>query len=234
VPALSSNVAMNDLLQRMVQWLALAGLAMIPAAALACDASIDPLGPRYRVHYFDYGGDLAKENSEFRSIMIDKVLSWGQELEAVLPARPTFPNLELIAAGPDTLSSITAVRQYWVGSHSLEVLKGMLQKGSSSRVYSRIFLGELGTAANSESLVVSMPLSAVEMGSTMDAHSIVTYFALAMELQRRKCDRSSIVAILSRVQEKFADLRRRKATIDSTLVPIEQAVTQLLSELAKP
>jgi hypothetical protein len=202
-----------------------------------CNANTDPLGPRFRIQFFDYGGaeagDASNQNSLFRAVMKDKVISWADELRNVASGHDSLPELALIPAGVDNLTSPTAIRNYWTQTHSLELLKGAL--GLDQGVYkvsSRIYLGELGAPLQRESIAVDMPIKASEFGKTMDAHSIVTYFALAMDLNRRHCDDALVVGVLSRVQEKFADLKR-SGPIDQSLVPIEQATKRVIDEIAR-
>lgn len=215
---------------------ALLGCACGVHVASACDAQVDPLGPRFRIQFFQYAGaedgEARNQNSRFRAVISDKVIAWSEELRGPT-ANAALPELELIAAGADTLTSATALQQYWLQTHSLELFKGVLEPAERGGygVRSRIYLGDLGAPLQTKSVLVSMKIAATEMANTMDAHSIVTYFALAMDLQRRRCDRAVVAGVLSKVQEKLADLKRR-GSVDPVLTPINQATDRLLRQMA--
>jgi hypothetical protein len=208
-------------------------------AALACDPAIDPLGPRAKVYLFDYGGaesdDARDRHSQFQAAMLDKAERWGEELSRLGVDADYLEQLQVIKAGKDALAGKPAlVGRYWKDSHALQLMSGIVDGASGQySVRSRMYLGELRGGLESSSLLVGMPITASQFGNVMDSHSIVTFYALAVDAERRHCDRAVAIALLNSLNEKVSDLKRRGGPLDPGVELVATAARARLDELAR-
>lgn len=214
-------------------------LQLATPTALACDAAIDPLGPRAKVYLFEYGGAESAEardrHSQFQAAMLDKAERWGEELSRLGVGADYLEQLQVIKAGKDTLAGKPAlVGRYWRDSHALQLMSGMVD-GTAGQysVRSRLYLGELRGALESSSLIVGMPIAPNQFGNVMDSHSIVTFYALALDAERRRCDRAVAIALLNSLNEKVSDLERRGGPLDPSVELVAAAARARLDELAR-
>jgi hypothetical protein len=67
----------------------------------------------------------------------------------------------------------------------------------------------------------------------MDSHSIVTFYALAVDAERRHCDRAVAIALLNSLNEKVSDLKRRGGPLDPGVELVATAARARLDELAR-
>lgn len=214
-------------------------LATVVPVAFGCDPAIDPLGPRAKVYLFDYGGaesqDARNRLSQFQSAMLDRAERWAEELSRLGVGADYLRQLQVIKAGPDTLAgSPTQVRDYWTRSHALQLMSGIVDGAHGQfSVRSRMFIGDLRGSLDSSSLVVGMPIVASQFGNIMDSHSVVTYYALALDALRRRCDRAVAIALLNSVDEKVTDLRRRGGPLDPGVEQVASAAKAKLDELTR-
>jgi hypothetical protein len=207
-------------------------------AAPACDPQVDSLGPRAKVYLFDYAGaeegEARNRHSQFQAAMLDKAERWSEELSTLGVGTDYLGQLQVIRAGRDSLAGRPdQVRKFWSDSHALQLLSGIVDSDASGySVRSRIFLGELRGGLASSSIVVGMPVVASQFGNVLDSHSIVTYYALAIDARRRRCDPAVAIALLNSLAEKVADLRRRNAPMDPALESLARVAEATLDELA--
>jgi hypothetical protein len=208
-------------------------------SALGCDPAVDPLGPRAKVYLFDYGGaespDARNRFSQFQSAMLDRAERWAEELSLLGVGADYLRELQVIKAGPDTLAGSPAqVRDYWTRSHALQLMSGIVDGADGQfSVRSRMFIGDLRGSLDSSSLVVGMPIVASQFGNIMDSHSVVTYYALALDAIRRRCDRAVAIALLNSVDEKVTDLRRRGGPLDPGVEQVARAAKAKIDELTR-
>ena len=211
-------------------------LLLWPAQVSACD-SVDP---RDTVFMFNYGGadvgEARNQHSQFQSAIHDKARQWVDELKRLSAGLDYLDGFHVEKPGEDTLAGNPArTRQFFAGTRALELLSGVVTKDSgrdSYSVRSRIFVGELRGSLGEESVVVSMPISAAQFGSMMDSHSVVTFYALAMDARRRKCDRAVSIALLSALMEKVRDLGRH-GPLDPDLKLVQEAADRELKALTR-
>jgi hypothetical protein len=183
------------------------------AATTACDSA--PV--RNTIVLFDYSGaehgEARNQYSLFKAALRDKIQVWFDELAELRSSAPFLRDLTLHPAGgplPDTLAGPADVEKYWRSTRALELLRGgILPDNGSYSVKSRIYLGELSAGLGSTSVSVSLPITAGEFANANDSHSLVTYFALAMEAKRLNCPPGVRVGLLGKALEKAADLTRR-------------------------
>jgi hypothetical protein len=227
--------------QRRRRRAAFAALAVCVAmrAAAGCDPAVDPLGPRAKVFLFDYGGaesPVARDrHSQFQAAMLDKAERWGEELSQLGVGADYLEQLQVVRAGRDTLAGNPAlVRKYWSDSHALQLMSGIVDASDGQfEVRSRLFIGDLRGSLPTSSLLVGMPITASQFGNVMDSHSIVTFYALAIDAERRRCDRAVTIALLNALDEKVADLKRRGGPLDPGVEQVALAARARLDELAR-
>lgn len=224
---------------RRVRGVAVALLLAASPAAPACDPAIDPLGPRAKVYLFDYGGaesaDARDRHSQFQAAMLDKAERWGEELSRLGVGADYLEQLQVIKSGKDALAGKPAlVGRYWRDSHALQLMSGIVDGESGQySVRSRMYLGELRGGLESPSLIVGMPIAASQFGNVMDSHSIVTFYALAVDAERRRCDPAVAIALLNSLNEKVSDLKRRGGPLDPGVELIATAARARLDELVR-
>ena len=216
---------------------AVLALVLVAEAAFGCDPAVDPLGPRARVYLFDYGGaespDARDRQSQFQSAMLDRAERWAEELSRLGIDTDYLEKLEVVKVGPDTLAGKPArIHEYWSRSHALQLMSGIVESaGGRFNVRSRLYIGDLRGTLDTSSLVVGMPIVASQFGNVMDSHSIVTFYALALDAERRRCDRAIAIALLNSLDEKVTDLRRRGGPIDPSVEQVARAAKAKLDEL---
>lgn len=203
----------------------LLGLLSLPASA--CDSQA-AAGARQTIVLFDYSGaeqgEAQNQYSRFKGVLRDKTIVWGDELADLSEAAPFLGDLGLGGPFPDTLTRPSDVKEYWRRNQALELLRGsVFPVDDSFSVTSRIYLGELSGGLGSTSVSVSLPISPDEFGNANDSHSLVTYYALAMEAKRLQCAPGVVVGLLGKAREKAADLDRRNMG-DPEIQRIRQAV----------
>jgi hypothetical protein len=207
-------------------------------SVFCCDLAVDPLGPRFRIHLFDYGGastgEAQNQHTAFQAVMKNKVIVWGEELAGIPSSDNSLPDVSLVLGGTDTLASASALKAFWRSTHALEVVRGILQPKPPNgyAAYSRVYLGDLQGQLKSDSVTVTMRIAPEEMANAVDAHSVITYFSLAMDLERRKCSPAQVTALLTLVQEKLHDLRRRGA-LDPALQDVAKVTDKALASLPR-
>lgn len=213
----------------------IAGVAAVaaPRTALGCDPAV---GPRVIVYLFDYGGAESAEardkHSQFQKVMHQKARTWGQELGRLGVQAAYLEDLKVKLAGRDEPDDF---RQFWSVTQALELMSGIVDGAAGQyTVTSELFIGDLRGTLDSDSLIVGMPITPSQFGNIVDSHSIVTFYALALDAERRRCDPAVSVALLSALEEKIADLRRRGGPLDPGVDRIGRAARAKLDELLRP
>lgn len=194
-------------------------LGLLLAPALACDPQAAGGAPRRTIVLFDYSGaeqgEAKNQYSLFKGALRDKMAVWFEELADLRRGAPFLDDLKLHPQGgsslPDTLAGPRDVEEYWRRNQALELLRGgVLPRNGSFSVQSRIYLGELKGGLASTSVSVGLPIVSSEFANASDSHSLVTYYALAMEAKRLHCPPGVVVGLLGKAREKATDLVRRK------------------------
>jgi hypothetical protein len=190
-------------------------LGLLSLPAFACDSPA--ASARQTIVLFDYSGaeqgEARNQYSLFKGALRDKITVWFDELADLRPAAPFLGDLGLHPRSgplPDTLAGPSDLEEYWRRNQALELLRGGVVPGNGNfSVRSRIYLGELSGELGSTSVSVSLPISGNEFANANDSHSLVTYYALAMEAKRLQCAPGVVVGLLGKAREKAADLERR-------------------------
>jgi len=126
-----------------------------------------------------------------------------------------------------------------LAGNALQLLRGRVwageKPGQPYRVESLIYIGSLRGSFPHAEVVVKLPIKPEQVPTTNDSHSAVTYFALAMEARRLKCDPAVSIGLLGKARSAIKDIRRRdkKKEPEGHLSELEAAVVNELNELKK-
>ena len=189
----------------------------VPASA--CDSQAMGVAPRGTVVLFDYSGaeqgEARNRYSLFKGVLRDKMAVWFEELGDLRRVAPFLGELKLHPRGnaslPDTLAGPGDVEEYWRRNPALELLRGgVISQNGTFSVQSRIYLGDFKGGLEPASVSVRLPIVSSEFANASDSHSLVTYYALAMQAKSLHCSSGIIVGLLNKAREKAVDLARRK------------------------
>jgi hypothetical protein len=218
-------------------------LFSFPATAQTCPRSGTNLQPRLIIPLFRYeptSDSTARSQFElFRSVVGTKLSTLAEEAKGAAihsgVQTTNFPDgltLYLRAGQPldDTLQDLTKRRQYWEQSDSLQLLRGRVWLGVPGKpfVQSDIYIGELRGAFPRPEVVVRLAVDPDEVATTNDSHSVVTYFALAMEARRLGCDQAIARSFLARASSILRDIQRREKKLSGDLAALDAVVDQEL------
>jgi hypothetical protein len=201
--------------------------------------------PRLIVPLFQYLPTDPASTSQFelfRSVLSTKLSALADEASAALSPsgapQAEFPGrleLYLRKGRPleDTLEDPAQRRLYWDKSNSLELLRGRVWLGTSGKphvVQSDIYIGDLRGAFPRSDVVVKLAIDPDEVSTTNDSHSVVTYFALAMEARRLGCDQAISRNLLARAKSILQDIRRRAGALPGDLAVLEKVIEEDLGK----
>ena len=125
---------------------------------------------------------------------------------------------------PDTLNTIPKRETYWQKQNALQLLRGELWPGQPYFVDSHIFIGDLRGGFPAPEVNVRLLVQPEMVPTTNDGHSLVTYYALAMDARRLKCDPAIVRGLLSRAWSVLQDLRHRPGGLSGDLEKLEPLV----------
>jgi hypothetical protein len=124
----------------------------------------------------------------------------------------------------DTLNTLAKRETYWRVQNALQLLRGELWPGQPYFVDSSIFIGDLRGSFPSPEVHIRMPVQPELVPSTNDSHSLVTYYALAMDARRLRCDPAIVRSLLSRAWSVLQDLKRRRGDLVGDVAKLEPLV----------
>jgi hypothetical protein len=134
----------------------------------------------------------------------------------------------------DTLTTVQLKKIYWDQTNALELLRGTLWPGNPYFVDSEIYIGDLRGEYPRGEIRARLLLEPERVPSTNDTHSLVTYYALAMDARRLECDPAIVRDLLSRAMSILQDLRGREDQVVGDLAELEVALKQELEGAAGP
>lgn len=218
-------------------------LAMSPGVVFA-QAATDPLGHRLKLSFFDYAGSQQGEPKiyfgRFKGILRDKLTVLVEELP---DARDHFDYLQRLSLEPpgeggleDRLTTEESLQNYWDQSRSLLLFRGTLFSDANGPYFaqSRVYLGDLHGRLPHASITLRLPVRADDFPTTSDTHSLIVYYALAQDAIRMGDDRSRVIELLSRAQDRIRDLKSQSAPFPQ-LGDLEKAIElTLLTQKATP
>jgi hypothetical protein len=205
-----------------------------------CNNEIDPLGARLEISVFRFAGSLDGDGrnqfSRFKRLISDIVRQIPERiaLNNLLIQREIIymHDLKIMPPGEksyeDKLSTEDDAMSFWNASHSLMLMRGEIER--TDNVYfanSRLFIGENRGLYPEKYINFRSPLDIESVPLATIWHSLVTYYALAMDAQRLGCQPQLVNAILSRALDRLNDL---KVKIGDTpnLSTLELAIAQFI------
>jgi|GEM_PF-6970862 len=221
--------------------MALAGglsIGLTGAVSAACK-SAEP--PRLEVRMFKYGGvkgDSAERKfSLFHSIIIEKIRHFQQKAQFAevdvkhLEKLTIVPGTDNIADFADAPTSFKDLQNTWEAyKNYLVLLTGKLDEVKSKQYYafSQVYWGTLRPVSLHEEITAKLPIAADSGGKTMDSHSLLTLFTLAMDARRRECHSSTILYLLQEALYHANDLERRDK-LEGDLAQVKKFIEKLIA-----
>jgi hypothetical protein len=226
-------------------------LCMSAVQAAECPEITPGNQPRVQIPFFQYSGtevgEARNQFSRFQGIIKVKLTALIDELQHPAgddesPSVSEFPRhsftyfeklgIQLPGGEPikDTLTT-TDKREYWEVTNALELLRGTLWPGTPYYVTSEIYIGELRGSFPRNEVLVRLSIEPEMVPTTNDTHSLVTYYVLAMDARRLKCDPALVDYFLSRAWSILQDLKGRRPGLIGDLAAMEAALSK---ELARP
>lgn len=130
---------------------------------------------------------------------------------------------------PDSLNTPEKLETYWRKQNALQLLRGELWSGKPYFVDSHIFVGDLRGDFPSTVINVRLAIRPELIGNNNDSHSLVTYYALAMDAKRLKCDPAIVRNLLSRAWSVMQDLNRREGGMVGDMIELERSLKHELN-----
>ena len=141
----------------------------------------------------------------------------------------------------DDFSSAAERDAYWKQGDALQIFFGTISLESSHRYFvrSNIYFGDLQGSLPHKTLSLEVPFSVRNVADTLDIHTAVILYGLAMDAGKASPRKKDLIANLLKVaKDKLIDIRNRKNlsfAIDSPLFELEQAIDTTAKELrSKP
>jgi hypothetical protein len=222
----------------------------VSTAAAQCSGITASVQPRLTIPVFRYAGsedDEARSHfSRFQAVLgvkLETLIGEVQQADSgesgVDPGVGPSPQrldylrdlgLYVPQDGPitDTLNTLAKRETYWRKQNALQLLRGEMWPGQPYFVDSRIFIGDLRGSFPSPEVHVRMPVRPELVPSTNDSHSLVTYYALAMDARRLRCDPAIIRSFLSRAWSVLQDLKRRPDGLLGDVAKLEPLIKREL------
>lgn len=193
---------------------------------------------KQEVVIYQYDGVAAGVTSEkfgmFRGILQRKLLQLGREIPA------EFQHLEQLkkpypkyydrrsTMSPDGI-------QLWLKNQAsvLCLLTGTIvsEDDENYLVLSNFYLGELKAHLPYDPLSIPLSIKLTEFSNIQDSHSLVIFYALAMEAKRLGLDKSLVAHFLAMAKNTLADIEGRSNTLYADLKLLQQAIEQAENDL---
>ncbi len=210
----------------------------LPLAILLAAGSSLWAAPKNEVVVYDYFGVGSGESQEkfdmFRGILNTKITRMKTQLPAALGGLEHISKLH-----PDFKNKTTAMNtddiHLWLQNRgtALVLLTGTVatEDGQNYLVISHIHLGELQQYLPYDPIVIPLPISVTEFGNIQDSHSLVIFYALAMDARRLGAESHLVAKLLAMAKEKLADVDARSDQLSADLVVLKEAIEKAEAEL---
>lgn len=187
-------------------------------------------------YYGTESGPAQDKFSLFYQILIEKLKHIQDEANSPdvdtkyldkLKIIPDYAKLELPPKEAEKLKTI------WESFPALILLSGALDlEGTTYYVDSSIYWGGLKPAGLRDYIYARMPVTPAGQRNALDTHSLITFFALAMDAKRRGCHSSVVLHLLEHAAEKAKDLERRNE-LDGDLVKLKAFIEDQMASVIK-
>ena len=184
------------------------------------------------------GDEPKRQLNNFLTFLGDRIEIWRGSLHSLYANAPFLEKLNVIpdrdvTKSEEIFTSNNAFDAWTATPNRLQVLYGTVTNPEGRyMITSRVHLGTLEGGAFPSSVVLTLPADQAKIGIANDAHSLVTYYALALEARRIKCPSFIVRGLLEQASEVGDDLKRRISN-DPELNRVIVSVQNLSSELTK-
>jgi hypothetical protein len=192
--------------------------------------------PRLTIEVFDYSGvGTSPERQEsfqrFCTIVRNKINMLVETLVAGNKACNYLVDLRLARVTRELTGSPSETLAVWQDSYALALFSGLFfNREQSLFVRSQPFLGELSSSLPSSRLQLDLRIDENEFSQTVDSHSLVVLYALAMDARRLGYSRDVVFALL-------AEAVSIARGLDSSLAgvrPLKDALRESLRNMGAP
>jgi len=184
-----------------------------------------------QIKLLTYQGDPGSFES-FRYIMRVKFGRMADQLTR--GGMPDLSGLSLSPAVPDTLQTRADVKTF-MDAHPefLTLWRGAIEtSGGVRQAISDIFLGRFKGDLRQPDVALSIPIEANNAASTLDSHSMVVLYALAVNANTSKCSPDVVKALLDRALMSYDDLKQRGLDSDNDIRTVGAAITSMSGKRA--
>ncbi len=178
-------------------------------------------------------GETKAKFGMFRGILKNKLKRLQRELPEQFDhseaLRPKFQDR------PTSMSSQNI--EVWMKNQAsvLCLLTGTIfsDDGQNYLVISNFYLGELKEHIPDDPLMIPLAINLNEFGNIQDSHSVVIFYALAMEAKRRNLDKHLIAHFLAMAKNNLADIEGRSDALYADLKVLQAAIKKAEQELRR-
>lgn len=185
-------------------------------------------GERLRLSLFNYV-PCSEYQDEITTLLQSKVNALPARLNVDSLKGNSLSELKLKIEGRPFRMSAAEADRYWETTHSLQILSGTCKKQDDEVfIISHVFLGDLGGSLTSP-LLIKFKIDPEEYGNTKDIHSLLIWYSLAKDAQKRGLSKEVIFSYLSEASNIMEQLRQ----VDkfSFLPQIKNAIDDIRAEL---
>jgi hypothetical protein len=170
----------------------------------------------------------------FRGILKNKLTQMSREFPAEFQelenVKQLYPNYQA-----RTTSMSPEGIQLWLKNQTsvLCLLTGTIlsEDGQNYLVVSNFYLGELKEYLPYDPIIIPLPIKISEFSNIRDSHSLVIFYALAMDAKRQGFDKHLIARFLARAKNNLADIAGRSDRLSADLGLLKTAIESAEQEL---
>ena len=205
--------------------------------ALKCLNISPSIQPRITIPLFRYAGTDVGEASNhftrFQSIIQRKLTTLSGEAQYSYAHEQSSPQARTQQLGylgklslsfpregpqPDNLRTLLQREDFWKNQNALLLFRGELWTDKTKPyVLSDIYLGDLRGSFPAQEVRVKLSIQPESVPKTLDSHSLIIYYALAMDARRLGCDPAIVNALLAKARSILSDLRNRPGSLQGDL-----------------
>lgn len=208
-------------------------VVLLAAIVLPADAA-----PKIEVALFKYkgaSGSISGEKFEmFQGIIKDKIHSYRRDImQWNSDSLSHLKGFRVTLHEKDTFTTNSGINDWMTNQAILCLLRGTIVSDDNKtyQVKSDIHLGELKGFLSDDIVSISLPVSIAEHENTQDSHSLVIFYALAMDAKRMGYD-ESYMRLLEKAKDILANIKINKDKLEGSLAALEDAIKQ--AEAAMP
>ncbi len=195
-----------------------------------------PQAPRLTIELFDYSGAGASAErrdsfQQFCTIIRNKINMLIESLAAGNKSFAYLADLRVARVTRELAGSPNETLAQWRDSYALALFSGLFfNRDQALYVRSQPFLGELAPKFPSSRIQLDLRIDENEFSQTVDSHSLVVLYALAMDAQRLGYPKDVVFALLGEAVSIARGLDSSVAGVG----PLKDAVREAVRNLGAP